>query len=602
MKRQGIGGMVRLAVTLPALLIFSAVGALGQPTLTTIEYKQAGDEGLLLDVCAPEHPVGSPCPVVIVVHGGGWGSGDRKTMMTAVLETLTQGGYLYVSMDYRLSPQSRWPACREDVHDAVAWTKAHVAEYGGDPDRMAILGYSAGGQLAFWEAIDNAPPHPLKGLVGVAPATDFLFDLGRRGGPSKALRDLINCAEDEAFEKTLLRLYEASPINYLHEAMPPILLLQGTEDRTVPLQQSVHIEKKIKDNHWKVPCDLYRVDGAPHRQSEWDEHDASYRAKLIDWLDVLMAVERPAEPAAPDSFDAVVAADGSGDYTSVHRAIMKAPYRHEGPPWTIRVKPGIYEERIYVQRERGYIKLVGEDPETTVITAGLYAAMKGADGAEIGTYGSPTMQIDGDGFEIENITIENSAGPVGQALALRTDGDKLVFRNCRFLGWQDTLFLNRGRLYFENCTIEGHCDYIFGGATAWFEKCRIHSRKDGYITAASTPPEQPYGFVFNRCTLTGAEDGVYFLGRPWRPYAMTAFLNCSIDEHIRAGGWYNWGRESNEATARYMEYRSSGPGAEVSRVSWAKKLKKSEAKKLTAKKVLGNEWFLSGQATGEQAQ
>src|SRR5215210_1612230 len=184
--------------------------------------------------------------------------------------------------------------------------------------------------------------------------------------------------------------------------------------------------------------------------------------------------------------DAVVAADGSGDFTGIQAAIMKAPYRAQAPAWVIRVKPGTYNERVYVQRERGYIRLVGEDPATTVLSANLHAGMTGADGQKIGTFGTPTMQIDGDGFEIENLTIENTAGPVGQALALRADGDRLVFKNFRFLGWQDTLFLNRGRSYFQGCVIEGHVDFIFGGGTAWFENCRIHCRKDGYITAAST--------------------------------------------------------------------------------------------------------------------
>ena len=275
--------------------------------------------------------------------------------------------------------------------------------------------------------------------------------------------------------------------------------------------------------------------------------------------------------AAMAQFDAVVAADGTGDYTSIHKAIMKSPYHHKGPPWTIRIKPGIYNERIYVQRERGYIRLVGDDPETTKVTAALYGDMKGVDGEPIGTYGTPTMVIDGDGFEVENLTIENAAGPVGQALALRTDGDKLIFRNCRFLGWQDTIFLNRGRLYFEDCTIAGHVDFIFGGATAWFENCRIHSRGGGYLTAASTPPSQLYGFIFNQCQITGVEGQPYYLGRPWRPYAMVAFMDCSIDENVRPEGWHNWGLVTNETTARYSELRTTGPGTfKEQRVNWMK--------------------------------
>jgi acetyl esterase len=253
--------------------------------LTTIEYKRVGAEPLLLDVCVPAQDAKTNLrPVVIAVHGGGWGSGDRKTDFPPVLRALTEGGYIYVSMDYRLSPKHRWPACREDVDDAVAWSKAHIREHGGNPDRMAILGYSAGGQLAFWSAIRDQPPHRLKCVIGLAPATDFLEDLGRRSGPSKALRDLMNCEVDEPFEKTVLRLYEASPINHLHERMPPILLIHGTEDRSVPFQQSLHIQHKIQEKRWKLECEIYKIEGAPHRQTEWDKFDLGYKQKLIEWL------------------------------------------------------------------------------------------------------------------------------------------------------------------------------------------------------------------------------------------------------------------------------------------------------------------------------
>lgn len=260
----------------------------GRPasTITTVEYKQAGDESLKLDVCVPKSDAGGTTsrPVLVVVHGGGWGRGDRKTMIQPVLDTLVSSGYIYVSPDYRLSPKHRWPACREDVEDAVAWTKKHVGRYGGNPDRIGILGYSAGGQLAFWAAIHDKPPHALKAIVGLAPTTDFLEDFGRRGGPSKALRDLMGCAADEPLERTLLRLYQASPINFLRNDLPPILLIHGTEDRSVAIQQSLHIMHKIEEKRWKVPCEIHKIEGAPHRQSEWDRFDVGYKKKLIEWL------------------------------------------------------------------------------------------------------------------------------------------------------------------------------------------------------------------------------------------------------------------------------------------------------------------------------
>src|SRR5215213_295814 len=204
----------------------------------------------------------------------------------------------------------------------------------------------------------------------------------------------------------------------------------------------------------------------------------------------------------------VVAADGSAKYKTVQEAVMAVPAGTPDSPVIIRIKPGTYKVLVYVQREKRFFKLVGEDASKTVITYDLNANIKGVDGKPIGTFRTPSVQIDADDFTAENITFENSAGPVGQALAVRVDGDRVVFRNCRFLGWQDTILLNRGRHYFENCYIAGHVDFIFGAATAFFERCHIHALKDGYLTAASTPDNQPYGFVFNRCRVTAESSNV----------------------------------------------------------------------------------------------
>src|SRR5437867_7631271 len=211
----------------------------------------------------------------------------------------------------------------------------------------------------------------------------------------------------------------------------------------------------------------------------------------------------------------VVAADGSGQFKTVQEAINAVPQTTSSTnPTIIQIKPGIYKELIYVQREKRFVHLVGENPEKTVLTYNLQANIPGPDGKPIGTFRTPSAVIDADDFTAENVTFENSAGPVGQALALRVDGDRVVFRNCRFLGWQDTILLNHGRQYFENCYISGHVDFIFGGATAFFERCHIHALKDGYITAASTAMEHPFGFVFSNCKITGEPGVQTYLGRP----------------------------------------------------------------------------------------
>jgi pectinesterase len=294
------------------------------------------------------------------------------------------------------------------------------------------------------------------------------------------------------------------------------------------------------------------------------------------------------KPQARPGNEIVVALDGSGNFKSVQEAIMSVPAATAQNPVIIRIKPGTYKELIYVQREKRFFRLIGEDAARTILTYNLNANMIGTDGKSIGTFRTPSTQIDADDFLAENITFENSAGPVGQALAIRIDGDRAVFRNCRFLGWQDTILLNRGRQYFENCYIEGHVDFIFGAATAWFERCHIHALRDGYITAASTPQDVAFGFVFSHCNITGAPNVKTYLGRPWRASAAVTFLNTEMSDVVRPDGWHNWNFPEREKTVRYGEYASRGAGANSgARVAWAKQLSKLEARAITISRVLG---------------
>lgn len=287
-----------------------------------------------------------------------------------------------------------------------------------------------------------------------------------------------------------------------------------------------------------------------------------------------------------------VAIDGSGQYKTVQEAVMAVPAGSPDNPVIIRIKPGTYKELIYVQHEKRFFHLVGEDAEKTILTYDLYAAMIGPDGKPIGTFRTPSTYIGADDFTVENITFENTAGvrkQAGQALAIRVDGDRVVFRNCRFLGWQDTILIDRGRQYFENCYITGHVDFIFGGATAFFEHCHIHIRGNGYITAASTPDNHPYGYVFSHCRITAETPELQtYLGRPWRAYAAVTFLNTEMSSVVRPVGWHNWDFPDREKTSRYAEFNSTGAGANPSaRVKWARQLSKAEARGITLEKVLG---------------
>ncbi len=284
-----------------------------------------------------------------------------------------------------------------------------------------------------------------------------------------------------------------------------------------------------------------------------------------------------------------VAADGSAPFKSVQEAVMSVPSGSSTNPVIIHIKPGVYKELIAIQREKRFFHLVGENATNTVLTFGLYAGLTNFDGKPIGTFRTPSTMIDADDFTAENLTFANSAGAVGQALAIRVDGDRATFRHCRFLGWQDTILLNRGRQYFENCEIAGAVDFIFGAATAWFEQCHIECLGNGYVTAASTPVDQPFGFVFSNSKITGTKPDVKtFLGRPWRIYASTIFLNTEMSEVVRPEGWNDWKKPEAHITARYAEFDSTGAGANpTNRPDWIKQLTRTEAEKITVEKVLG---------------
>ena len=276
-------------------------------------------------------------------------------------------------------------------------------------------------------------------------------------------------------------------------------------------------------------------------------------------------------------YDFVVAADGSGDYTTVQEAINAVPdYRKEGAT-RILIKKGVYREKIIIASSKQRVHLIGEDG--TVLTYDDYAQKPNIFGENKGTSGSGSIYIFGEDFLAENITFENSSGPVGQAVACHVAGDRAVFRRCRFLGFQDTLYTfgENTREYYEDCYIEGTVDFIFGKATAVFNRCELHSKHSGgYLTAPATPQGCKYGYVFYDCRLTADPDveaGSVWLSRPWRPYGKTVFIRCEMGRHIRLEGWNNWSNPDNEKTAYYAEYKSRGEGANPGkRVSWSHQL------------------------------
>lgn len=284
-----------------------------------------------------------------------------------------------------------------------------------------------------------------------------------------------------------------------------------------------------------------------------------------------------------------VARDGTAEFRNIDDAIEVCRAFMEYHK-VIFVKKGTYKEKLIVPSWLTNIEICGEDRDNTIITYDDHANVfiPGTD-RKMGTFRTYTVRVDGNDITFRNITIENNAARLGQAVALHTQGDRLTFVNCRILGNQDTVYTGgiNTRLYFKDCHIEGTTDFIFGPSTAWFENCTIMSRTDSYITAASTPQNVEYGYVFNRCKIVAAE-GVskVYLGRPWRPYAHTLFMNCQLGKHILPVGWHNWSNTQNETTARYCEYDNHGEGAATKeRAAWTRQLTKKEAAKVTLENV-----------------
>ena len=273
----------------------------------------------------------------------------------------------------------------------------------------------------------------------------------------------------------------------------------------------------------------------------------------------------------------IVAQDGTGDFCTVQEAVNAVPDFRKGGPTRIFIKKGIYKEKLVVPNTKDGVQLYGEDG--VVLTYDDYASKPNVFGENMGTSGSSSVYIFGPNFLAENITFENSSGPVGQAVACLVGGDRAVFRHCRFLGFQDTLYtFGEGtREYYEDCYIEGTVDFIFGKATSVFSRCELRcKRSGGYLTAPATPQTSTFGYVFIDCRITaddGVKEGSVYLSRPWRPYAKCVFIRCELDCHIHPEGWHNWGNPANENTAFYAEYQSQGEGAKGDRrVPWSHQL------------------------------
>ena len=298
----------------------------------------------------------------------------------------------------------------------------------------------------------------------------------------------------------------------------------------------------------------------------------------------------------------VISADGHGDYMTVQEGINACPdYSHQEITRLL-IRKGTYKELVSIPHTKFRLYIKGEDAQNTILTFDKYAkALWPGRDIAVGTSGSASVYIHSSYVTFEDITFENTSGEgkeIGQAVAVFTDWDFLFFNRCRFLGNQDTLY-TYGRFgkfggikrnYFKDCYIEGTTDFIFGTSIAYFENCTIHSKKNSYVTAASTLEGQTYGYVFVNCKLT-ADPGITkcYLGRPWGAYAKTVFINCELGSHILPEGWHDWEKEGKPDTKKnsyYAEYGSYGPGARGPRVKWAHTLKAKDLPKYSFEKVM----------------
>jgi len=288
--------------------------------------------------------------------------------------------------------------------------------------------------------------------------------------------------------------------------------------------------------------------------------------------------------------------EATSEFPTIQMAMDHHPFagkRPDGRPGRvfIEIAPGVYHERVIVTQNHTNITLVGmgKSPSDVVITNSLNAKQAG------GTFFTETVEINADGFEADNLTFENTAGNTGQAVAAAVRADRAIFKNCRFLGHQDTLFADYGRQYYVDSYIEGGVDFIFGNATAVFDHSEIHANGRGWLTAQSrTDPRQTTGYVIlNSRVTSGMEDipippgssrdvspqGAISLGRPWRPYSRVVYIHTELPGNIVSEGWNAWGNTPGEPRAYYGEYESSGPGANPqARVPWSHQLTKAEAR------------------------
>ncbi|WP_220399678.1 pectinesterase family protein [Filimonas effusa] len=554
-----------------------------------VTYCTIGARKLNLDVFYPKEKAAAKRTAVIMIHGGGWRSGNRS-QHHPLMQKLAALGYVCFTPEYRLSTEALFPAGVYDVKTAIRWVRANAALYQVDTARIVAMGFSAGGELAaFMGTTGNMPLFEGPGCnSGISSRVNAVVDLDgtlsfvhpESGEGDESKRPSAGTLWMGYTRKQQPGLWEAaSPLSYAGANTPPTLFINSSVARMhAGREDYIRI---LSENG--IYTQVHTFDDAPHSFPLFDPWFQPMVRHINDFLQKAFTAK-----AVQGRTNITVAQDGTGDYRTIQDAI-NAVRAYSPVHINIHIKNGTYHEKIIVPSWLSDVSFIGESREKTIITNADYSGkFMNADTSKkekFSTFNSYTVRVQGNDITMENLTIENTAGRVGQAVALHVDGDRFVIRNCSLLGNQDTLLTagDSNRQYYANCLIAGTTDFIFGNATAVFQDCTIKSLNNSYITAASTTPLQQFGYVFFRCKLIANDEAKkVYLGRPWRAYAKVAFIECEMEEHILPEGWHNWDNVANESTACYAEYNNKGAGAATGkRVAWSRQLSAKDAEAYT---------------------
>lgn len=567
-------------------------------------YKKTAEKDLTADIYMPNSAGSEKFPAVLLIHGGGWLTGSKENLR-AMAQHLAENGYVAATISYRLGTEAVYPAGVLDLKDAVKWMRENADQFNIKKDQIAVLGASAGAQLAT--------------LVGVTPDADIYRT--QRTDHSDEVQAIINVdgivsfIHPDAEEGWMAATWfggskaekydawkQASPLEYVDADTPPTLFINSAQPRFHAGRDDM---VQILDEH-AIYNEIHTLEKTPHAfwlMQPWFDETVELTTNFLD------RVFKNSSSTKEKYREIIVSKDGSGDFSSIQEAINST--RDLGPgEVVIRIKEGTYNEKLEIPSWKHQLTLIGEGRKNTVITNDDYSGkMDPQTGEEFSTFTSYTVLVRGNDIKIENLTIENTWCESGQAVALHVEGDRFVIKDADILGCQDTIYTatEGSRQLYLNCYIEGTTDFIFGEATAVFIDCTIKSLKNSYITAAATPQNQEFGYVFINGKLI-AEEGVdeVYLGRPWRSYAKTVFINTEMGSHIVPEGWDPWkGDEmfpNKERTAYYAEYNSTGEGASPgTRVNWSHQLNDEEAQKYNLKNIFSNgkDWYWASKKINE---